>query len=86
MILIAHRGNVNGPNPELENTLEYINSAIDAGYECEIEEPGKDIGCENWEAIWEVMNWLRDHAVDGRCVRCGYCTKDLTENQTTRKE
>jgi len=37
MILISHRGNTNGPNPELENTLEYINSAIGAGYECEID-------------------------------------------------
>ena len=37
VILIAHRGNTNGPNPELENTPDYIDSAIDAGYECEVD-------------------------------------------------
>lgn len=37
MILISHRGNINGPQPELENTLAYVNKAIDAGYECEID-------------------------------------------------
>lgn len=37
MILIAHRGNITGPNPETENTLKQINLAIDAGYKCEID-------------------------------------------------
>lgn len=41
---------------------------------------------QNWEAIWALMNWLRDYAVKGQCVRCGYCAKDLVENQTPRKE
>jgi hypothetical protein len=41
---------------------------------------------QNWDAIWELMEWLRDYAVEGRCVRCGYCTKDLDENQTPRKK
>ena len=37
-ILIAHRGNINGPNPELENHPEYLLSAIKAGYhvECDL--------------------------------------------------
>jgi len=37
MILIAHRGNVNGKNPERENTIEYIEEAIKKGYHCEID-------------------------------------------------
>ena len=28
MILIAHRGNTNGLNPERENTIDYINEAL----------------------------------------------------------
>lgn len=37
MRLISHRGNLNGPNPERENTPEYIQEALDAGYEVEID-------------------------------------------------
>jgi hypothetical protein len=37
MILISHRGNVNGPNKERENGLDYIDEAINAGYEVEID-------------------------------------------------
>jgi hypothetical protein len=37
MILISHRGNINGKNPEKENTMDYIFDALDAGYHCEID-------------------------------------------------
>lgn len=37
MILISHRGNINGPQPELENSPEYIEAALNAGYEVEID-------------------------------------------------
>jgi len=37
MLLIAHRGNINGPNKELENTPSYIDEAICDGYEVEID-------------------------------------------------
>tara|TARA_R110000744_G_scaffold311029_2_gene418640 strand:+ start:5888 stop:6340 length:453 start_codon:yes stop_codon:yes gene_type:complete len=37
MILISHRGNVDGRDPERENSPRYINSALDAGYEVEID-------------------------------------------------
>ena len=37
MILISHRGNLNGPNEERENSLDYIDEAIKAGYEVEID-------------------------------------------------
>jgi hypothetical protein len=36
-ILIAHRGNINGPNPEKENTPDYIDEAILADYDVEID-------------------------------------------------
>ena len=37
MKLIAHRGNVNGPNPDKENHTDYINEAIILGYDVEID-------------------------------------------------
>ena len=37
MILISHRGNISGPNPERENQPEYIFEALQAGYDVEID-------------------------------------------------
>lgn len=35
--LIAHRGNLKGPNPKLENKPSYIISALNKGYDVEID-------------------------------------------------
>jgi hypothetical protein len=37
MIIIAHRGNLNGPIPERENKPDYILEAIDAGFDVEVD-------------------------------------------------
>jgi hypothetical protein len=37
MILISHRGNINGKKPHLENQPNYINNAISLGYDVEID-------------------------------------------------
>lgn len=37
MILIAHRGNTKGSNPEMENHPEYVLSAINQNFHCEID-------------------------------------------------
>lgn len=37
MILISHRGNINGPTPERENSQEYINAALSLGYDVEVD-------------------------------------------------
>lgn len=37
MKLIAHRGNITGPKPELENSPDYIFEAIKKGFEVEID-------------------------------------------------
>ena len=37
MILISHRGNIDGPKPKLENQPKYIQEAIDKDYEVEID-------------------------------------------------
>jgi hypothetical protein len=41
MKLIAHRGNIEGPNPQRENDPEYILEAIDRGYDVEIDVWGR---------------------------------------------
>lgn len=37
MKLIAHRGNLSGPNPEYENRPEYVEEALDRGFDVEID-------------------------------------------------
>jgi hypothetical protein len=37
MILISHRGNIEGKNPQLENNPDYIDKAISLGYDVEID-------------------------------------------------
>lgn len=37
MILIAHRGNTEGANPESENKPDYISSALRAGFDVEVD-------------------------------------------------
>jgi hypothetical protein len=37
MILISHRGNLNGPNPEHENSPQIIKSVLSKNYHCEID-------------------------------------------------
>lgn len=53
MKLIAHRGNLNGPNAILENDPSYIDEAIKLGYDAEIDlwMYGKDLflGHDIWE-------------------------------------
>jgi hypothetical protein len=37
MILIAHRGNINGPQPDLENSPGYISHAVREGFDVEVD-------------------------------------------------
>lgn len=37
MIIIAHRGNLNGPNPDKENHPDYIMEAFKSGFDVEID-------------------------------------------------
>ena len=37
MKIISHRGNINGPVPEKENRPSYIDSAIQLGYDVEVD-------------------------------------------------
>lgn len=42
MILISHRGNINGSRPDMENKPSYILQALQLGFECEIDVWYKD--------------------------------------------
>lgn len=48
MILIAHRGNINGPNPKQENNPSYIDEALNAKFDVEID-------------IWYDKGWWLGH-------------------------
>lgn len=49
--LIAHRGNITGPNPEKENSPEYIEAALKLGYDVEVD-------------VWKMGdNWILGHDV-----------------------
>ena len=37
MILISHRGNINGPNPEMENDPRYIENTLGKGFNVEVD-------------------------------------------------
>ena len=37
MILISHRGNINGKNKNRENSIEYISEALNLGFDVEID-------------------------------------------------
>jgi hypothetical protein len=49
MILISHRGNLNGKNPKMENRPSYIKQALNQGFNCEID-------------LWNINNkWYLGH-------------------------
>ena len=37
MILISHRGNIDGTDPDLENSPDYIRRALDLGFDVEVD-------------------------------------------------
>ena len=37
MLFISHRGNLHGPNPVLENTISYIDKALQDGFAVEVD-------------------------------------------------
>ena len=63
MILISHRGNINGPNKDKENSLSYIQEAINLGYDVEIDVWYKDnmlwLGHDKPDYVVD-FGWFRD--------------------------
>jgi hypothetical protein len=63
MILISHRGNIDGPNPDKENNLDYIDKAISEGYDVEIDiwHENRIIFLGHDEPQYKVsVDWLRE--------------------------
>jgi hypothetical protein len=61
MKLIAHRGNIDGPNPLRENSIDYIEEAITKGFDVEVDLRWKDhnfyLG-HNEPQYYVSMSWL----------------------------
>ena len=75
MILIAHRGNINGKVEKLENSPSYIDSAIEQGYDVEIDVwyHQHEFWLGHDEPSYEVsLKWLTDRK-DSLWIHC----KDL---------
>lgn len=72
MILISHRGNVDGPNPSRENSPCYIMEAIASGYQVEIDMWWVDgkIYLGHDKPRYEVNDqWLEDR-IDRLWIHC----------------
>ena len=65
MILISHRGNIDGKNTERENHPSYIDEAIEAGYDVEIDiwylEGRLFLGHDTPQYIVDI-NWLENRS------------------------
>ena len=75
MILIAHRGNINGKVEKLDNSPSYIDSAIEQGYDVEIDVwyHQHEFWLGHDEPSYEVsLKWLTDRK-DSLWIHC----KDL---------
>lgn len=62
--IIAHRGNLSGPNPFRENSLDYIEEAISEGFDAEIDLWVKDDQCylgHDKAQHLVTMNWLEKY-------------------------
>jgi hypothetical protein len=72
MILISHRGNINGPNPLEENKPEFIDFAISAGYDVEIDlwcnDDGLYLGHDRPDTKID-LEWLSDRK-DSLWIHC----------------
>lgn len=68
MLFISHRGNLNGPIPERENSPQYIDEALAAGFHVEVDvfvDSSGKIWLGNKSAVlqWSVpYGWLQDRA------------------------
>jgi hypothetical protein len=61
MLIISHRGNLDGPNPEIENKPSHIEDCIGWGYDVEIDlrKVGSKLYLGHDEPQYEIdWNWL----------------------------
>ena len=78
MKLIAHKGNINGPDPSKENTPEQIEWCIDNGYDVEIDiryNPDNDKFYLGHDEYQHEVNWWW---LAGKSAHLWIHCKDLT--------
>ena len=64
MLLISHRGNISGANPEKENDPDYIAQALFLGYNVEID-------------VWKIDDeWFLGHDFPFHKINFGYLVND----------
>lgn len=64
MKFIAHRGNLTGPNPIRENSIDYIEEAISEGFDVEIDLRVEDNKCylgHDDPQYFVTLEWLRKY-------------------------
>ena len=64
MKIISHRGNLTGPNPTRENSIDYIEEAIAEGFDVEIDLWVEDNNCylgHDDPQYFVTMEWLRKY-------------------------
>jgi len=64
MKIIAHRGNLDGPNPLEENSIDYIENAISEGFDVEIDLRVEDDQCylgHDDPQYLATIEWLTKH-------------------------
>lgn len=70
VVIIAHRGNILGPQPEKENTKDYIERALEAGFHVEVDiwltEQGLFLGHDKPEHP-VTIDFLRDDRIICHC-------------------
>lgn len=62
MLIIAHRGNISGANPVLENTVAHVDAALAAGFEAEVDVwmvDGKYMLGHDAPVVEVAASWLR---------------------------
>lgn len=77
MKLIAHRANLGGPDPSVENNLEQIDKCIELGYDVEIDLRYHKATDTLWlghdEPQYQITRWWMAQRVDKLWIHC----KDL---------
>jgi len=100
MLLISHRGNISGPQPKLENTIAYIEQAIDQGFDVEIDvckwdgeyfylghdKPGEAVS-PSWFYFKPVWVHAKDHTALNELIKRGiHCFWHNTDRYTLTSE
>jgi hypothetical protein len=81
MILISHRGNINGKLSNKENAPYYVNEALELGYNVEI-----DFYWDNGNMVMtEEYHKRRGSCCGNRCKHCPFSPKYIKMNKQLKE-